>query len=249
MDSPFVVHREKILGRSAAAAYLRRLILSLAGDGAGVDLSYVRALESDHYVVVDLLLAYRVNPHAHAFHVLAGTCRRRMSSDTSWTAALSSRDEESRFDMERAGTPFEAHREKVMGHYWAASYLRRVVLSLGGDGATVDLSLLLSLDRAHGAAVVDMLDAFRANPDGRAFRALLDACRLRRADEQAAHERAQRFECWLRTARTHLGELGLYPDLTEDRHGWFEARFDAGDTPEHAARRARDEDIQAGLDA
>ena len=250
MDSPFVVHREKVLGRSAAASRLRRLVLSMAGDGNGADLSFVRELDNDDgAIVVELLLAYRANPHGHAFHALAEACRRRARSDTCWIEARSARGQDARPSGPQVEAPLVAHRERILGHYWAASYLRRVVLSLGVEGATVDLSLLLSLDRTHAGAVVDILETFRADPEGRVFRELVDACLMRLADEQAAHERAERFESWLRLTRLHVDKLGLYQDLTVDRHGWFEDRFEAGDTPEQAARRARDEDIQAALDA
>ena len=88
-------------------------------------------------------------------------------------------------------SPFEKHREKVLGHYATAEWLRRFVLSMwNGDGYQIGLSRLRSLDDQHFQAVIEMLTSYRlhgeSDPD---FMALADECRELHHAGLAASER------------------------------------------------------------
>lgn len=139
-----------------------------------------------------------------------------------------------------AQSPFLTHRDKVLGYYSTASWLRVLVLSLWrGSAHKVGLSQLVGLDEAHATAAFDMMASFRRHGESDpAFMALVDECRQRLEEEQAAADRNERLEDWCRDAERALRQLGGRPGMVDDCYTWFSARFDAGDEPEDAARSA-----------
>ncbi|AMR77984.1 DUF7673 family protein [Cupriavidus nantongensis] len=137
-------------------------------------------------------------------------------------------------------SPFVAHRDKVLGHYSTAAWLRRLVLAMwNGNAYPVGLSQLTNLDDSHAKAVLEMLSSYRQNGENDAtFMALAEECRARLEEEAAAAQRADEFEAWLRQVRSELRTVGLSRDLADDRYDWFEGKFNAGLTPGDAAREA-----------
>lgn len=135
-------------------------------------------------------------------------------------------------------SPFIRHRGKVLGHYSTASWLRRVVLAMwNGSACPVTLSPLTNLDTEHFTAFVEMVTHYRkVGENDPAFMQLADEVRGRLAEEQSAAEREEKFEEWLRDAKHGLRAAGKPSTLAEDRYEWFSGRFDAGDSPETAAR-------------
>lgn len=129
-------------------------------------------------------------------------------------------------------SPFITHRDKVLGHYSTASWLRRVVMSLyNGSGHPVGLSPLTNTDAAHFAAFQEMVNHYRCvGENDPALHALVEEIQKRGREEQAAEERSLRLEDWNSDARRQLRALGLSSDVVDDRYSWFEARFDAGRT-------------------
>lgn len=137
-------------------------------------------------------------------------------------------------------SPFITHRDKILGHYSTAAWLRRLVLSMwNGKAYPVGLSQLTNLDDSHAKAVLEMLSSYRLQGENDpAFMTLAEECRARLEEEAAAAKRADEFEIWLRQVRSELGTVGLSRDLADDRYDWFEGRFDAGLTPGDAAKEA-----------
>jgi len=145
-------------------------------------------------------------------------------------------------------SPFPQHRDMVMGHYSTAAWMRTFVLAMSDDaGEQVDLADFRYLDHEHARAAVEMLDAYRDNPHAPGFASLVEACRQRRREEQAAAIRDRALEAWLPLVTRALRQRGLYAGMAEDKYAWFAVRFDAGDTPEQAAQRAQDDNLQAYL--
>lgn len=134
-------------------------------------------------------------------------------------------------------SPFEVHRDKVMGHYSTAEWLRNVVMSLwNGSGNPVGLSRIHNADAVHYKAFLDMLNHFRSVGEGDpALVRLVQEIEERKQQEREASERAQRLEAWLKDTQLELRMIGKPQGLVDDRHGWFVARFDRGDAPEAAA--------------
>lgn len=134
-------------------------------------------------------------------------------------------------------SPFRVHRDKVLGHYSTSGWLRCVVMALWrGSTQPVGLSTLGGLDEEHFRAFIEMLTHYRREgKNDLAFRQLVQDVEARIQEEQAASEREERLEAWRGQTVRELRRLGKPTGLIDDRYNWFEARFDAGDTPETAA--------------
>lgn len=136
-------------------------------------------------------------------------------------------------------SPFETHQQKVLGFYGTASWLRSVVMALWrGSEQPVGLSQLVSLDAEHFKAFIDMVTHYRQfGENDPAFRKLAQAVEARLEEEASAREKAAQFEGWIANAAHELRKIGKPADLAEDRYNWFEARFEAGDSPQDAAKK------------
>lgn len=135
-------------------------------------------------------------------------------------------------------SPFRTHRDKILGHYSTAAWLRSVVMALwNGADHPVALNRLHGLDDAHYAAFIDLVSAYRrTGQNDLAFRHLVEEIKVRVAQEQAAEQHDREFQEWRLDVARSLRQLGKPVGLTDDRYNWLEARFDAGDAPETAAR-------------
>lgn len=134
-------------------------------------------------------------------------------------------------------SPFRTHRDKVLGYYGTAGWLRRVVLALwSGSAQPVGLSNLCGVDEDHFNAFIEMVTHYRrVGENDPALQQLVQDIEARVQEEAAAAEREKHFEAWRNDAASELRRLGKPADLVDDRYNWFAARFDAGDTPEVAA--------------
>ncbi|MFT3819805.1 MAG: hypothetical protein QM750_19705 [Rubrivivax sp.] len=134
-------------------------------------------------------------------------------------------------------SPFEIHRDKVLGHYSTAAWLRNVVMALwNGTDRPVGLSKLSSLDDDHFRAFVEMLRHYRSvGENDLAFLRLVEDVRARLEDDKAAEDREMRHVAWRSDAARELRRLGKPTGLLDDRYNWFEARFDSGDSAAAAA--------------
>lgn len=135
-------------------------------------------------------------------------------------------------------SPFIRHRDKVMGHYSTAAWLRCIVLAMwSGSTDKVGLSQLGSIDDDHYQAFAEMTSHYRlCGENDPALHALVEDIHARQQEEREANEREQRLERWCDETKTHLRERGLRSGELDDRYGWFESLFDQGKTPEDAAR-------------
>lgn len=133
--------------------------------------------------------------------------------------------------------PFENHRDKVLGQYSAAGFLRRVVLSLwNGTAHPAGLSGLTNLDAAHFRAFREMVEHYHAHGENdQVFMRLAEECNERKQAEEAARMRAERHETWARETQWALRKLDIDPGVVEDNYNWFEHRFDLNESPEVAA--------------
>ena len=100
-------------------------------------------------------------------------------------------------------SPFITHRDKVLGHYSTARWLRGVVMSLySGSAHPVSLSPLTNTDAAHYAAFLEMVSHYRnVGENDPALHALVEEIQRRLRDEQAAEERSLRLGDWNSEAR------------------------------------------------
>lgn len=132
---------------------------------------------------------------------------------------------------------FSTHRDKVLGHYSTASWLRQLVLAMWrGSDYPVGLSTLYSIDAEHFAAAIAMMQSYRKHgEDDESFMALAIECQQRIEAEKAAAERATRLEAWCKQAQRAVVEAGGRECYVSDHFGWFEIQFIAGYTPEGAA--------------
>lgn len=147
-------------------------------------------------------------------------------------------------------SPFLKHRDKVLGYYSTASWLRSLVLSMWrGSAHKVGMSQLAGLDSEHTTAVFEMMNSYRQHGESDpAFMALAEECRQRQEEEQAAAEQSERLEDWCRDVQHALRQSGGRAGMVDDCYSWFSARFDAGDEPEHAARAAIEAKIDPALE-
>lgn len=135
---------------------------------------------------------------------------------------------------------FTAHRDKVLGHYSTASWLRQLVLAMwSGAEYRVGLSNLPSVDTEHFAAAIAMIQSYRQHGnDDAAFRSLAMECLERVEAEKAASERDRRLEEWCKQAQCAVRTAGGEECYVSDHFGWFERQFNAGSTPQVAAALA-----------
>lgn len=134
-------------------------------------------------------------------------------------------------------SPFITHRAKVLGHYSTANWLQGVVMALwSGNGNPVGLSQLTNTDAEHFAAFQEMVAHYRrVGENDPALHALVQEIEQRQRATSEAEEREKEYEPWSQDAARELRRLGKDAGLIDDRYNWFNARFDAGDTPEAAA--------------
>ncbi len=139
--------------------------------------------------------------------------------------------------MECLVNPFELHRDKILGHYSAAGFLRKVVLSLwNGTAHPTGLSGLTNLDAPHYRAFREMVDQYHTHGENdQVFMRLAEECNARYEEEEAARQRAERHESWARQVQWALKKLNLEEGVVDDHYNWFEHRFDLNDSPEAAA--------------
>lgn len=135
---------------------------------------------------------------------------------------------------------FTTHRDKVLGHYSTASWLRQLVLALwNGDDHQVGLSRLASMDDDHASAALAMIQSYRQNGErDSVFMELALECLQRIETEKDASERADRLESWCKEAQYALRHAGGQAHYVDDHYGWFERQFDAGMPAEAAASLA-----------
>ena len=129
-------------------------------------------------------------------------------------------------------SPVLTHRDKVLGHYGTASFLRAVVLALwNGTDFKVGLSRISNLDQEHYAAFLEMIGQYRsAGERDPAFMALADEVRARVAEEKKAADRAEAFEDWCKDVERAIRMDGGVPgrtagDLVDEHYGWLDAQF------------------------
>jgi hypothetical protein len=129
-------------------------------------------------------------------------------------------------------SPFETHREKVLGHYSTAAWLRSVVMALySGSTHKVGLSNLASVDAEHYKAFSDMIAGYRQNGENdRVFMALAIDVIKRQKEEAAAEEREAALEGWCGTVKSEMRIRGIKPHELDDHYSWFEGKFDIGMT-------------------
>lgn len=146
-------------------------------------------------------------------------------------------------------SPFITHRDKVLGHYSTAAWLRSLVLAMYNDSSyQVGLSKLATSDDEHAKAALEMLTSYRHNgARDPAFMELANECRDRIEQEQAAAEREERFEDWCRDVRHALRQSGGRAGMVDDCYDWFSRQFDAGDEPDQAAQAAISAKIDPAL--
>lgn len=143
-------------------------------------------------------------------------------------------------------SPFVTHRNKVLGYYGTAFNLRQLVLSMwNGAGHPISLSFLTGLDSDHAEAAFAMMRSYHRNGENdRAFMSLAAECLARLREEQAAVQRSDDLESWMKETGRALRAVGLRSDLVDDRYNWFEAQFDAGLNPNDTAQKAKIENIR-----
>ncbi|MBV6816195.1 hypothetical protein ACE15N_22395 (plasmid) [Xanthomonas campestris pv. passiflorae] len=141
---------------------------------------------------------------------------------------------------------FTTNRNKVLGHYSTASWLRQFVLAMwNGTDHQVGLSNIATLDNDHAAAALAMLQSYRQNGErDPAFMSLALECQQRVEAEQAASRQAARFESWCKEAQFGLRAAGARAHFVDDHYGWFEDQFASGMEPKDAANLA----LQSKLD-
>lgn len=134
-------------------------------------------------------------------------------------------------------SPFVKHRNKVLGHYSTAYWLRSAVLAMNdGSSHKVGLSNLATVDADHFAAFVEMATQYRnLGENDPEFLQLVDDIHARLAEEGRARERAELLDAWMRDVKGALRVAGKPVSLANDRYEWFSARFDSGFSPEAAA--------------
>lgn len=138
--------------------------------------------------------------------------------------------------MSQAESPFRVHRDKVLGHYATAAWLRGIVLSLAGEAAVPLGPKLWNVDRDHWTAFIEMVTHFHtAGPNDPAYVELLAEVQERQVDERTAVVRSEQLEAWCRTTRLSLRRIGKAPGDLDDGYPWFEAAFDSGRTADQAA--------------
>ena len=142
-------------------------------------------------------------------------------------------------------SPFVTHRDKVLGYYSTASWLRKLVLAMwNGTDYKVGLSSLASMDDEHYAAALAMIQSYRQHGErDPTFMVLAEACQQRAEAEEAASRRNARFESWCQEVQFDLRRASQRASYIEDHYAWFEQQFDAGAEPAVAAARALESNL------
>lgn len=137
-------------------------------------------------------------------------------------------------------SPFVTYRDKVLGYYGTASWLRKLVLSMwNGTDYQVGLSNLASVDDEHYAAALAMIQSYRHNGErDPEFMTLAEACQQRAEAEKAASRRSARFDSWCQEVQFDLRRASQRASYIEDHYTWFEQQFDDGVEPAIAAAQA-----------
>ena len=135
-------------------------------------------------------------------------------------------------------SPFIKHRDKVLGHYGTAAWLRSVVMAMwNGSDHKVSLSNLTGLDHNHYTAFLEMVTGYREKGEGDpAFMALADEVRARQAEEHAAEAKQAQLDSWCGDVKYELRAIGCRSSEVDDYYDWFEHQFDAGIDPRDAAK-------------
>jgi len=143
-------------------------------------------------------------------------------------------------------SPFVIHRDKVLGYYSTASWLRRLVLAMwNGSGYPVGLSQLTNLDADHREAAMAMIASYAVDGEGDpAFMALADECRARLQEEEAAAERSEQLDVWMREVARYIRGLGGRRGWVDDHYTWLERLFDGDTSPEQAAQLAMTSNLE-----
>ncbi|MBZ5763814.1 hypothetical protein LAV84_29955 [Rhizobium sp. VS19-DR104.2] len=141
---------------------------------------------------------------------------------------------------------FTTHRDKVLGYYGTASWLRQLVLAMwNGTDHQVGMSTLATLDNDHAAAALAMIQSYRQLGErDPAFMSLALECQQRLEAEHAEARRVARFESWCKEVQFDLKVAGMRSHFVDDHYTWFERQFNAGMEPGAAARLA----LQSNLD-
>lgn len=87
--------------------------------------------------------------------------------------------------MQITSSPFVAHRDKILGHYGTAAFLRKLVLAMwNGNAHPTGLHQIACLDQDHRQAALDMIEHFSRHGEAdKSFMALADECRARIKDD------------------------------------------------------------------
>ena len=134
-------------------------------------------------------------------------------------------------------SPFYTHREKIVGHYGTAAWLRQVVMSMWhGFEHPVGLGELKGLDEDHYSAFCEMISHYhQSGTNDLALRRLVLEIEDQIAADAQAAALEERFIVWCQAVRTHLREFGSPGHLVDDRATWFQHHFKAGASPYAAA--------------
>lgn len=132
--------------------------------------------------------------------------------------------------------PFEKHRDKVLGQYSTAKWLREVVLSLYSGGYPATLTRISNADDNHRKAFFEMVEYYAQHGENdAAFMSLAQECIEMRKAEAQAEVREERLTAWMRELKLALMNLGQAPGEADDHYSWFEGQFDLGISPDAAA--------------
>lgn len=144
---------------------------------------------------------------------------------------------------------FITHREKVLGHYSTAVWLRQLVLAMwNGTDHQVGLSKIATIDADHFSAALAMIQAYRESGEhDSAFVALARECQQRVEAEKASALRADRYEKWRDAAQVAIEMTGGRELFVSDHDSWFERQFDAGMEPAAAVALALATQLDAVL--
>jgi len=142
-------------------------------------------------------------------------------------------------------SPFITHKDKILGGYGTARWMRQLVLAMwNGDKYKAGMSKLSNLDDAHFNAAIELMTWYREHgendPD---FIAVAEQCVAMDTEELQRAERHRQFEEWEQNVKSDLYSIGADHHQVDDYYQWYLSRFEAGDTPLAAAQRAMEKGI------
>ncbi len=134
-------------------------------------------------------------------------------------------------------SPFSVHRDKVLGHYATATWLRSVVLAMwNGSCNKVGLTSLTNLDSAHYSAFLEMVESYRIHGENDpGFMSLVSEVRARKDEEQRAADRQALLEDWLDAVKEALAREGVRTGVVSDQYDWFESLYNKSTKTSEAA--------------